>query len=562
MVAIPRPNLSLRARLFILTAVALLPALMILVYNEVSLRRSREAEAHDLALRYGQLAGLEMQGIVSGMEGMLRTIASTPIVRTFDPESCRSFLADIRAQSPHLLTIMVIDREGFIRCGTDESDIGQGLADRPYFRRALETGSFVTGEYTVSRITGRKGLPLATVIKDAKGTVAGVVAASLDLNWLGERIRSRDFARGSALTIADREGVIIAREPFPERFIGTRIPEPYQRLVHAERPGTEEVTSQDGTRRVIGYIPASASPDGLYISAGISLEEAFEAIDRATNRGLALALAGSLVAFVTAWLFAGAFVHRPVSRLVYTIAAWRRGDHSVRTRMSTSHGELESVGAAIDGLMDELATRQAARERAEEQQRMLLNELNHRVKNTLATVQFISARTLRNASSPEEAQGLLESRLAALARAHDVLTRESWEGADVGEIVAQAVAPFSGSGEDRIRFSGPPARVAPRTTLALSMAFQELATNAVKYGALSNRAGTIRITWKLVTDADAGSRLHLRWEEAGGPPVQPPGRRGFGSLLLERVLAQDIDGEVRIEFAATGVVCTLKAQAA
>jgi len=205
-----------------------------------------------------------------------------------------------------------------------------------------------------------------------------------------------------------------------------------------------------------------------------------------------------------------------------------------------------------------VATDITERKRAQEQQTTLIQELNHRVKNTLATVQFISARTLRNAASPEEAQGLLESRLAALARAHDVLTRESWEGADVGEIVAQAAAPFSGPGEDRIRFSGPPSRVAPRTTLALSMAFQELATNAVKYGALSNRAGTIRITWELVTGADAGSRLHLRWEEAGGPPVQPPEHRGFGSLLLERTLARDLSGSVDLEYRRDGVRCTIE----
>jgi two-component sensor histidine kinase len=116
---------------------------------------------------------------------------------------------------------------------------------------------------------------------------------------------------------------------------------------------------------------------------------------------------------------------------------------------------------------------------------LLVNELNHRVKNTLATVQSITFQTLRNASSPEEARRAIEGRLRALALAHDVLTRENWEAANLSEIVAQAVEPYRSRGEHRIHVRGSPARLPPRMGLSLAMALQELATNAVKYGALS-----------------------------------------------------------------------------
>jgi len=230
--------------------------------------------------------------------------------------------------------------------------------------------------------------------------------------------------------------------------------------------------------------------------------------------------------------------------------------------MASGAGELEAVGAAIDGLMDELDRRQAARDAAEEHRRLLINELNHRVKNTLATVQSIASQTLRTSSSVGEANKALESRLLTLSRTHDVLTHESWDGADMGEIVARALEPYSDPDGKRLRFEGPPVRLSPRTALALSMAFQELATNAVKYGALSNGAGAVRIGWSLADGQDGRPRLHVRWEEAGGPTVRPPGRRGFGSRLLERALAHDLDGDVTLEFAATGVVCTLEADAA
>jgi two-component sensor histidine kinase len=195
--------------------------------------------------------------------------------------------------------------------------------------------------------------------------------------------------------------------------------------------------------------------------------------------------------------------------------------------------------------------------RSEEHQRMLSHELNHRVKNTLATVQSIVGQTLRNAPTMAEAKAALEGRLLALSRAHNVLTRENWEGAELREIAAQAVEPYSSRGEDRLHLRGPKVRLPPRMALALAMVLQELATNAVKYGSLSNATGEIRITWQV--DDGAPARLYLHWEESGGPPVQAPTRRGFGTRLIERSLAQDLDGAVRIEFAAAGLTCIVDA---
>jgi PAS domain S-box-containing protein len=195
---------------------------------------------------------------------------------------------------------------------------------------------------------------------------------------------------------------------------------------------------------------------------------------------------------------------------------------------------------------------------AEEHRELLINELNHRVKNTLATVQSVASQTLRNADSASQAKEALEARLFALSRVHDVLTRENWDGANLYDIVEQAVAPYSSRGEDRLHLTGARVRVPPRMALALAMAMQELATNAVKYGALSTGAGHIRIAWD-VQPTGSGSRLHFRWEESGGPPVRPPARRGFGSRLIERSLTHDLGGEARLEFTPTGIICTLVA---
>jgi PAS domain S-box-containing protein len=200
----------------------------------------------------------------------------------------------------------------------------------------------------------------------------------------------------------------------------------------------------------------------------------------------------------------------------------------------------------------------SVRKKAQEHQQVLIHELNHRVKNTLATVQSIASQTLRNASTMQDAKEALENRLFALSRAHDVLTRENWEAADLQEIVSQAMEPYRSYGEERIQAAGPYVRIPPRMALALAMAFQELATNAVKYGALYNEHGRITIGWT-VDDASHPPCLRLRWEEACGPPVKVPERFGFGTRLIERSLAHDLNGTAEITFAGTGLVCEVTA---
>lgn len=211
------------------------------------------------------------------------------------------------------------------------------------------------------------------------------------------------------------------------------------------------------------------------------------------------------------------------------------------------------LGAAIERLrvVDEL--RVAVRDKD-----LLIDELNHRVKNTLATVQSIAYQTLRNAPTIDHASSAIESRLIALSQVHDVLTVQSWAAVELNDIVGQALEPYRSRGENRIHMRGPLVQIPPRMALALAMALQELATNAVKYGALSNEIGQIAVHWKL-DDATAPPRLCLIWEEMEGPLVREPARRGFGTRLIERSLAHDLDGDVRIEFAPSGVICSVDA---
>ena len=195
------------------------------------------------------------------------------------------------------------------------------------------------------------------------------------------------------------------------------------------------------------------------------------------------------------------------------------------------------------------------RKHAEMRQKHLLDELNHRVKNTLATVQSLAAQTLRGTGSPEAFRHAFEERIIALSKAHDLLTTRNWQGADLKDIVSQQLAPYAAD-PARLALDGEPVALTPRAALTLSMVFHELATNAAKYGALSTPSGRLHVRWSIERAgeqaADAADLVRLTWRETGGPPVTPPERRGFGSRLIERSTTE-LDGETQLDFASEGL---------
>ena len=191
-------------------------------------------------------------------------------------------------------------------------------------------------------------------------------------------------------------------------------------------------------------------------------------------------------------------------------------------------------------------------------QRLLINELNHRVKNTLSIVQSLAQQTFKGESSPEEARAAFDARLAALAAAHNLLTRKNWEPTSLLETVTTSISATVGNRTSRVKVEGPDILLSPQTAVSIAMAVHELCTNAIKYGALSGDRGRVRVKWIIEGEADRPT-MRMTWVEEGGPAVQTPQRRGFGSRLIERGIAAELRGTVRLAFEPTGVVCTIEA---
>jgi PAS domain S-box-containing protein len=212
---------------------------------------------------------------------------------------------------------------------------------------------------------------------------------------------------------------------------------------------------------------------------------------------------------------------------------------------------LGEQNALVKIFRDETVAKQADEHRV-----LLLNELNHRVKNTLSTVQSVADHTLRLAGVDKAVRTDLAERLIALSRAHNVLVEENWAGADLKALLCEVLAPYERE-PSPMELSGPPVRLHPSQAVAVSLTCHELATNAAKYGAFSSPEGSVKVTWNIAHNGEGERFLTLLWEEAGGPPVKPPSRTGFGTRLINQTFVGETGGRAEVTYAPDGIHCAM-----
>lgn len=300
------------------------------------------------------------------------------------------------------------------------------------------------------------------------------------------------------IAILDRKGTIFARIPNPEDAFGKHAtPSLYDRMSKMDE-ATLTSTSLEGARLITAF--AKSPLTGWTVAAGISESSLVAPL----WRNLAItSLAGGLL-------------------LLIGLA------FAVRMATTIARGEM---------LHD-----------------LLIEELNHRVKNTLAIVQSIAVQTFRSATQAERAK--FEGRLGALAEAHNLLSTDKWQGSELKDVLDRVLQPYLINSPDRIKRFGPRVPLPPRLAVVLSMILHEIATNAAKYGALSSDTGTVGLDWEILNEGNA-PKLRLVWTESGGPPVRAPVQRGFGSRLIERSARDQLGGEATVDFLPRGVVYTI-----
>jgi two-component sensor histidine kinase len=300
------------------------------------------------------------------------------------------------------------------------------------------------------------------------------------------------------IALLDRKGTVFARVPNPEDNLGKHAtPSLYDQMTGKDE-ATFTSTSLEGVQLITAF--ARSPLTGWTVAAGISESSLVAPLWR--NLAIASVIGGMLL--LTGLAFA--------------------------VRMATTIARGEMLHA------------------------LLIEELNHRVKNTLAILQAIAVQTFRSATKAEREK--FEGRLGALAEAHNLLSSEKWRGSELKDVLDRVLRPYVINSPDRIKMFGPRVPLPPRVAVVLSMIVHEIATNAAKYGALSNETGTVAVDWKISTENNS-PKLRLVWAESGGPPVTAPVQRGFGSRLIERSARDQLGGDATVDFLPRGVVYTV-----
>lgn len=409
-------------------------------------------------------------------------------------------------------------------------------------RTREEAAAFSAGRSKVSDlldgpVAGKPVITVGTpiVVKGRFYVLSYVVdAASFASVFRQQRVPDRWVA-----TLLDNQRHVIARSRLNETFTGRLASKDMEENLRHSTEGVSKSISLEGVPTMVAY---TRSPQtGWTLVVAIPREDLASTVNRAVALGTGIFLL-LLVLGVALALVYSRRINQEIRRLVSDANAIGRGE-TLPPADPDSLEEIAAVHAALRQASRELKTR-------EERQEVMINELNHRVKNTLATVQALARQTFAKTPNAKDEGAPLEvftDRLIALSGAHDLLTRTGWREADMAALVEASL----GAHVERVDRSGPEVALAPHTAVGLSMVFHELATNSAKYGALSAPGGRVEVTWKRdpVTD-----NLVFIWRDVGGPPVTPPASAGFGTRLIESSIRREQKGQARFDFRPDGLV--------
>jgi two-component sensor histidine kinase len=497
-----------------------------------------EREILQVAQQTGLLVDAELTKLTAKLEGL----ASSSALTTDDFERFHAEAALLTRDREE--TIILRDL-GVRQIFNSQLSFGAPLPNGPPFS-SEERSRFNQGRPYVSDVysSPRSGEPRIVValpiLRD--GGPKYVLGITIPTSRIRDAYLS-SVPAGFIVAVGDRKGAYVARSVRHDEMVGKPgLPEYVQQVVG--KSGTFKSSNFEGRQLLAGYYRSDLS--SWFFTANIPAADIEEPVEASLAQlgwfGVgALVLSGLLALWFSQGIVAAA------GGLAQRARDLGRG--APITPISTHLAEFALINDALVAASDEISAREVHRQ-------LLVNELNHRVKNSLTIAQSIAAQTLRSARSLPEARTALSARLVSLALTHDVLTKENWEGANVEDIVSQATEPFGA--DNRIAASGSFARLLPSPALTLSLILHELLTNSSKYGALSSDTGSVSITWKAHSGAPVAQSISLVFKELGGPAVKAPSYAGFGSRLFAGSFASPKDGRLRISYLPGGVVCEIE----
>jgi signal transduction histidine kinase len=368
---------SLRARLWLLVLLAVLPVLGLILYTDLEQRRLAATQVQEDALRLAWLAAADQAQLIQGAHQLLIALAQLPAVRAGDPVACTTLFTNLLKRYPAYANLGASRSTGEVFCSVVPFTPPLNVAGFAWFQQVVQSRDFTIGEYQKSAVTGEFTLVLGYPVFDAADQVQAVVAASLDLGRLNQLAAQARLPQGATLTAVDRNGTIVAHYPDPQRWVGLVLPEaPIIKAMLAQGEGTAEVPDVDGIRRLYAFTQVRGAAEvGMYVSIGIPTEVAFAVANRRLVRNLVTLGLVSLLMLGAVWLSSDLLVLRQVNALVRATKRLRTGDLSARTGLPYGLGELDQLATAFDDMAAALEHREAEHKRAEETLQILSRQL-------------------------------------------------------------------------------------------------------------------------------------------------------------------------------------------
>ena len=493
------PKPSLPVRLALLVAGTTLPLIVFaagIVFNNYQQERRNASQR---VLETVRSIRLVLDAEMQRMTGALQVLALTGPLRNGDFEAFRPIAEGFLDQYRDGGVVLVADRAGHQLFSSVTSDTAhlplrnnREIVERVFSTKRLQYSNLFVGAV--------KRQPIVTVEVPVlrEGEVVYDISFSPPVEIFQGIINRQRPGEDWTISIFDGDGINFARAPNPQETIARRASASLYAEMFRSTEATLQTVSLEGVPLITSF--ARSSVTGWIVAAGI----AESSLVGPLWRKLAITSVIGGILLLTGLAFA------------------------VRMATTIARGEM---------LHD-----------------LLIEELNHRVKNTLAILQSIAVQTFRSASRSEREK--FEGRLGALAEAHNLLSTEKWQGSELQDVVKRVLQPYLLNNPERMKMFGPHVPLSPRVAVILSMIVHEIATNAAKYGALSNDSGTVTVDWEVITE-NATKKLRLIWTEAGGPHVTAPVQRGFGSRLIERSARDQLGGEATVDFLPRGVVYTV-----
>jgi two-component sensor histidine kinase len=523
---------SVRGRLVLLTISLLVPALLSMGFLLAGADRQGRGQTYEQMLTTARaLSGAIDRQAAVGV-AVAETLASDQALLAGDWQAFHTRARRVTDQRTGWVVVTDIQGQQIVNTLRPYGTPLPRSARANELTQALLEGKSKVSDLRMGAVAKRPVVTVGTplYIKGKPYILSYVVeAASFTSVFRQQRVPDRWVA-----TLLDNNRKVIARSQRNAALTGHSASRDMTENLKHSNEGISKSISLDGVPTMVAY---TRSPQ-----TGWTLVVAIPRADLARTVTSSVAAATGVFVFLLALgiglaLFFSRGINRQVGRLVAAARAIGQGEPVVEP-VGRSLEEIADIHDALAAASRELKTR-------EERQGVMINELNHRVKNTLATVQALARQTFGKVEgAPVE---VFTERLIALSGAHDLLTRTGWRQADLGELMRVCTRAH----EDRVEMGGPAVPLNPHTAVSLSMVFHELATNSAKYGALSASTGRVTIAWRIGSDDE---KLTITWEETGGPAVVPPSKPGFGTRLIDSSIRREMKGEPRFDFRPEGLV--------